>query len=227
MDSIRRLDLRWLALAGGLAYALAVTLVGTQADADPVGAQYDAFNRILAVALAIVAVSAVTVRTRIKRAGLSGRRPATALVVGFGVMALGSLLEFWGSLIAGAPGSATADRTGEEAFAGADAGFALFGIGALVALVSALAFAGRIRRWSAVSRTAVIAAASLGVLHLTAFGLWTVSPLAAAVPGVLFAFAWLAVASNTELATRAASRTPSAGASGSRQVRARLAGASD
>jgi hypothetical protein len=200
MDSIRRLDLRRLALAGGLAYALAVTLVGTQADTDPVGAQYDAFNRVLAAALAIVAVSAATVWTRIGRTGLSGRRPATALVVGFGAMALGSLLEFWGSLIAGKPGSATADRTGEEAFAGADVGFALFGIGTLVALVSALAFASGIRRWPAVTRTTVIAAASLGVLHLAAFGLWTVSPLAAAVPGVLFAFAWLAVVSSAELA---------------------------
>lgn len=200
MDSIRRLDLRRLALAGGLAYALAVTLVATQADTDPVGAQYDAFNRVLTAALAIVAVSAAAVWTRIGNRGLSGRRPAAALVAGFGAMALGSLLEFWGSLIAGKPGSATADRTGEEAFAGADVGFALFGIGTLVVLVSAVALASAIRRWPAMTRTTVIAAASLGVLHLAAFGLWTVSPLAAAVPGVLFAFAWLAVVSSAQLA---------------------------
>ncbi len=200
MDPIRRLDLRWLALAGGIAYALAVTLVGTQADTDPVGTQYDAFNRILAVALVIITLSVVAVRTGLTRTGLSGRRAATALALGFGLMALGSVVEFWGSLIVGEPASASADRTGEEAFAGANVGFVLFAVGVLITLGSALAFARGVRRWPDASGTTVIAGASLGVLNAAAFGLWSVSPLAAAVPGVLFAFAWLAVALRVELA---------------------------
>ena len=42
MDALRRLDLRWPALAGGIAYVVAVTLIGTQADTDPVGSHYAA-----------------------------------------------------------------------------------------------------------------------------------------------------------------------------------------
>lgn len=199
MDAVRRLDLRLLALAGGVAYALAVTLVGTQADTDPVGADYDAFNRILALAVTVVALSAFAVRRRLADAGLEGRRAATALVIGFALMALGSLVEFWGSLIAGMPASAMADRDGVEAFAGSDFGFGLFAIGTLVAVFAAPALALGVRRWPGATATTTLAAASLGVLSLAAFGLWTVSPLAAAVPGVLFAFALLAVASRVEL----------------------------
>lgn len=198
MDWFRRLDLRWLALVGGIGYAVAVTLTATQADTDPVGERYDAFNRVLGVALAVIAVSAFALRGRVLREGLQGRRAATALAIGVGAVALGSLLEFWGSLVAGEPASATADRTGEDAFAGADVGFALFGIGSLVTLVSALALARAVRDWPGVNLTTAIAAGSVGALHLAAFGLWTVSPLAAAIPGALFAFAWLAVASGLE-----------------------------
>lgn len=204
MDLIQRIDLRWLALLGGIGYAIAITLVATQADTDPVGPHYDAFNRFLGIVLVVIAASAFSLRVRIARRGLVGFRAATALAVGFAGAALGSLIEFWGALIAGQPAAATAERTGANAFVGADLGFAVFAISSVVALGSALALARAAHRWPGTTRTAVVAIGSIGLLNLAATSLWAVSPVAAVVPGVLFAFAWLTTVSTVEAASEPA-----------------------
>ena len=203
MSSLRSTDLRPPALLAGLAYALAVTLVATQADSDPVGAHYDGFNRILTVALALLTGSAVMVRARLARAGLPGRGAATALAVGFGLMALGSAVEFWGALIAGEPTEKTAARLGEaDSFVGSAIGWALFLLGSVTFTVAAVALSRRVARWPRAGRAAAPAIVAVALLNIAAGWLWAVSPLAAAVPGAALAFAWLTVASSVESATR-------------------------
>ena len=200
METLRRSWLVPLAVLAGVAWITGVLLVATQADSDPVGSHYDAYNRVLTLALALLLASGLAIRGRVRAAGALGRRPLTGLVAGLALMLAGNALEFWGSLAAGQEPSATAERLGlEEEFWGSFPGFLVFLAGGLLVLASLVAYAVRAGARGGLSPLRRTAVGAGGFLMVASTALWAISPAAALVPAVLFAFAWL------QLATAAAS----------------------
>ena len=195
---LERVPLPALAIAGATAWTIGGMLFATQADTDPVGAHYDAYNRIYTAAIALLLGGALAVRARLVRAGLShGRRAISALAVGFGLVLAGNLLEFWGALIAGVQSSAAAEASGGEGFWGSDPGFAAVLLGAVVVVVAAVALARAAGSWPRVTMRARVAIGAAGLL----WGLSLnppVAPAVAAVPALLFGFAWLTLALTCE-----------------------------
>lgn len=181
----RRAHVLPLALIAGLAWIAGVLLVATQADSDPVGARYDDYNRILTVALVLLLASTLALR----RSACS--RPLTALAGGFALMLAGNALEFWGAYAAGEPAAATASRLHAHAFAASGAGFGIFIAGGLTVLGSFAALARDLRRLPRRERLLI---GTGGIFLVLGTALWAVSPAAAAIPAVIFAFVWLTVA---------------------------------
>jgi hypothetical protein len=195
METFRRSWLVPLAVLAGVAWIAGVLLVATQADSDPVGSRYDAYNRVLTLALALLLAGALAIRGRVREAGATGGRALTVLVAGLALMLAGNALEFWGALAAGEETSATAERLGlEEEFWGSFPGFLVFLAGGVIVLVSLIACAVRIGAWGGISRLQRTAVGAGGFLMVASTALWAVSPAAALVPAVLFAFAWLLLA---------------------------------
>jgi hypothetical protein len=184
--------LRPAAVVGAAAWAVAVSLVATQAVDDPVAGRYDEANRLVSVALLPLAIAAWAFRRQ-----LGDRLPrvplgATTWAIGLTLMLAGSAVEFWGAWIAGEQGAAEADRAGREAWQGAGFGFALFAMGAFVAAGGALA-AG-IRLAPLVGRTIGLAVPAAGLAMVAGTLLWSTSVAVALVAGVSAAMAWLAIA---------------------------------
>jgi hypothetical protein len=195
METLRRSWLVPLAVLAGVAWIAGVLLVATQADSDPVGARYDAYNRVLTLALALLLASALAIRGRVREAGAPGGRALTVLVAGLALSLAGNALEFWGALAAGEEPSATAERLGlEDEFWGSFPGFLAFLAGGLLVVASLIAYAVRIGAWGRIPRPQRAAIGAGGVLMAASTALWAVSPAAALVPAVLFAFAWLLLA---------------------------------
>lgn len=192
METLRRSWLTLLAALAGVAWIGGILLVATQADSDPVGSRYDAYNRVLTIALALLLASALAIQGRVRETGAAGGGALTALVSGLALMLAGNALEFWGALAAGEEASATAERLGlEEEFWGSFPGFVAFLAGGLLVLVSLIAYAVRIGAWGGISRLRRTAVGAGGVLLVASTALWAISPAVALVPAVLFAFAWL------------------------------------
>jgi hypothetical protein len=212
METLRRSWLVPLTVLAGVAWIAGVLLVATQADSDPVGSRYDAYNRVLTLALALLLASGLAIRGRVREAGAAGGRALTVLVAGLALMLAGNTLEFWGSLAAGAEAAATAERLGlEEEFWGSFPGFLVFLLGGLLVLASLIAYAIRIGAWAGISRLQRVAIGAGGLLMVASTALWAVSPAAALVPAVLFAFAWLLLATAAAgLTSRAAAATTEA-----------------
>ena len=194
MQKLQRSWLVPLAVLAGAAWIAGVLLVATQADSDPVGARYDTYNRVLTLALALLLASALAIRARIQEAGAPGGGALSVLVAGLALSFAGNALEFWGALAAGEEPSATAERLGLEEFWGSLPGFLAFLGGGLLVVASLIAFAVRVSAWGGVSRSRRTAMGAGGVLMAVSTALWAVSPVAALVPAVLFAFAWLLLA---------------------------------
>ena len=190
---LERVPLPPLAIAGAIAWTIGSMLFATQADTDPVGAHYDAYNRIYTAAIALLLGGALAVRARLVRAGLSGRRAIAALAVGFGLVLAGNLLEFWGALIAGVQSSAAAEASGGEGFWGSDPGFAAVLLGAVVVVVAAVALARAAGGWPRVTMRARVAIGAAGPMWALSLNP-PVAPAVVAVPALLFGFAWLTLA---------------------------------
>lgn len=168
-----------LAVAAGLTFTVAATLVGMEADTDPVGSDYDLANRTFVVPLALLVAWALRIRRGARRAG-------TTLTAGFGLMLAGVTLEFWGAWIADEHPSATARRLDEDSyFWGSDPGFAAFALGMLTVVVGFVLLA-RSRR-GMVSGAVLVRTAVTGVPASLVTLLWTVSPAAAALGAIVFA----------------------------------------
>ncbi len=171
-----------LAVATGALWTLGVTLVATQAGSDPVGAGYDAANRVLTLSLVLLVGFAVLLRT--SPPGGSGKG-SMALVVGSVLLLAGNVLEFWMVLLSDLHTEKTALLLGEpEAFWGSAAGWMLFALGMLVTIAAA-AMLGR-----AVGGMRGGLLFVLAVVGLSATGLWAVSPLLAGAAGLALA-GWL------------------------------------
>jgi hypothetical protein len=194
---LERVPLPALAIAGAIAWTIGGMLFATQADTDPVGAHYDAYNRIYTAAIALLLGGALAVRARLVRAGLSGRRAIAALAVGFGLVLAGNLLEFWGALIAGVQSSAAAEASGGEGFWGSDPGFAAVLLGAVVVVVATVALARAAGGWPRVTMRARVAIGAAGAAWALSLNP-PVAPAVAAVPALLFGFAWLTLALTCE-----------------------------
>ena len=195
---LERVPLPALAIAGAIAWTIGGMLFATQVDTDPVGANYDAYNRIYTAAIALLLGGALAVRARLVRAGLPhGRRAIAALAVGFGLVLAGNLLEFWGALIAGVQSSAAAEASGGEGFWGSDPGFAAVLLGAVVVVVAAVALARAAGGWPRVTMRARVAIGAAGPMWALSLNP-PVAPAVAAVPALLFGFAWLTLALTCE-----------------------------
>ena len=184
--------LRPAALAGAVAWAIAVPLVATQAADDPVAGRYDEANRLVTAALVPLALAAWAFRERLGERLARIPLGATTWAIGLTLMLAGSAVEFWGAWIAGESGTAEADRAGVEAWQGSNLGFALFVMGAFVAAGGALA-AG-IRLAPLVGRTIGLAVPAAGLAMVAGTLLWSASVTAAAAAALAAAMAWLAIA---------------------------------
>jgi hypothetical protein len=183
-----------LVTLAGLAFIGGIMLVATQADSDPVGPNYDMYNRVLTVGLALMFVAAVWIAREIRRGSRAGAKAARAVAVGFGLMLAGNVLEFWGSLATGTETEKTAERLGHEgAFWGSLLGWIVFLAGSITAAVALIIVARAARRWGA-TRSQRWAIGASGPMQGAATALWAVGPLAAAVPAVAFAFGFLSLA---------------------------------
>lgn len=187
-----------LCLATGVTWTVSVTLIGTQADSDPVGRSYDAYNQVFTLALVLLLAFAVLLRHQ-----SVGRARLGALVVAVASVLLlaGNVLEFWGAFVTGGLTEKTAERLGEgDVFWGSEAGWLLFIPGLPLLLVGfiVLALGLPTSGW----RTATIASAGLAAGASTA--LWAVSPAAAALAGVWFAAALVVLTSAPQASARGA-----------------------
>ncbi|MPZ70758.1 MAG: hypothetical protein GEU71_14715 [Actinobacteria bacterium] len=189
-----------LATAAGLAFIAGVMLVATQANSDPVGRHYDAYNRVLTGDLILLLVCSVWIAREIKHRSLAGTTATRAIAGGFGLMVAGNVVEFWGALVTGSETEKTAARLGhEDAFWGSGVGWILFLLGSVVATVALIIVARAAGRWGATSsqRWAIGAA---GVMQAAASALWAAAPIAAAIPAAAFAFGWLSLATAVQRA---------------------------
>lgn len=192
-----------LGLAAGVGWIVAVALIGTQADTDPVGPAYDAVNRAFTAALALLLAFAVSLRGALAAAGGRGVAGANTLVGAAAVMLLGNLLEFWGVFLSDLSTEKTATRLGEpDAYWGSTVGWFVFLLGTVLLLVAAVLLA----------RAAGMPRGLLGVVlaaaGIASTALWAVSALAAAVAGTGFALWLLLLASLPTATATAATATP-------------------
>lgn len=191
-----------LALATGVCWIVGVALIGTQADTDPVGAAYDAANRALTPALALMLAFAVWLRGALAASGGRGVAGANALIVAAGLLLVGNLLEFWGVLLSDLSTEKTADRLGEtNAYWGSAVGWLLFLPGTLALLIAAVLLV-RPAGWSRGLIGVVLAIAGIA-----STALWAVSALAAAAAGACFAL-WLLLLTTLPAAATTTAVTP-------------------
>jgi hypothetical protein len=199
-----------LATLAGLGFTGGVMLIGTQANSDPVGRDYDIYSRALTIGLILMFVAAVWIAQRLRGSLLAGAKAATVVAVGFGMLVAGNVLEFWGSLATGTETEKTAERLGQDgAFWGSLAGWLIFLAGEIAALVALIVVARAAKRWGA-TRPQRWAIGGSGVLMSAATGLWAVGPLPAAIAGVGFAFGFLTLATAVEHADELAPAEPEA-----------------
>jgi hypothetical protein len=170
-----------LAVVAGAAWVLAVTLVATQADTDPVGAAYDDANRVVTLAVALLAASAV-VAWRDHRG-----RARLAAVAGTALMLLGSALEFVLLPLLGGRPDAMAAREGGETSALSSVGFGVFAVGSLLLLAAGVALAVTLRGRTTLDRVLV---ALTGPAVVAGTVLWAVSPAPAALAACIAAAGW-------------------------------------
>jgi hypothetical protein len=173
---------------------LGVLLIATQAPSEPVGIDYDLYNRLLTIAILLLLVTAIGIQRSLARSSAAGATAALGLAVGVGLMAAGNLLEFWGALLAGQPPSATAARLGTQEFWGSTPGFVVFLAGSVVATVALIVIAVRSRHWRGVSSVEALLIGAAGIFMSVSTALWAVSPAAAVIPAALFAFGWMTLA---------------------------------
>ena len=171
-----------LAATTGALWTIAITLIATQADTDPVGAGYDAANRVLTLPL-ILLVGYSGLLRRVPPGG--SRRGVLAMLLGSVLLLAGNVLEFWVVLLTDLHTEKTALRLGEmQAFWGSPVGWMMFLAGVLVTVVAA----GVMARAVGGLRGGVMIA--LAVVGLAATALWAVSPLLAGAAALAFA-GWL------------------------------------
>jgi hypothetical protein len=176
-----------LAVTTGALWTVGITVIATQADTDPVGAGYDAANRVLTVPLLLLVGYAVVLR-RVPPGG--SRKGVLAMTIGSVLLLAGNVLEFWAVLLTDLHTEKTALRLGEtQAFWGSLAGWMIFLAGILVTVVAA----GIMARAVGGLRGAVMIA--LAVVGLAATALWAVSPLLAGAAALAFA-GWLIMLSS-------------------------------
>ena len=126
-----------LAATTGALWTIAITLIATQADTDPVGAGYDAANRVLTLPL-ILLVGYSGLLRRVPPGG--SRRGVLAMLLGSVLLLAGNVLEFWVVLLTDLHTEKTALRLGEmQAFWGSPVGWMMF-------LARSLGHGGRRRR---------------------------------------------------------------------------------
>lgn len=181
-------NILFLSLATGLAWTVSVTMIGTQADTDPVGPNYDAYNRVFTVALVLLLVFALMLR---RQSAGRARLGATLVTIAASLFIVGNVLEFWGAYASGGLTDKTAERLGEDAFWGSSVGWFVFMPGELLLLIGFIVVAVSLPTsgW----RKAVIG--SGGVAAGASTALWAVSPAAAAVAGAWFAVSLVVMAS--------------------------------
>jgi hypothetical protein len=178
----------FLGLATGLAWTVSVAMIGTQADTDPVGPHYDAYNRVFTVALVLLLAFALMLR---RHSAGRARVGATLTAIAATLFVAGNVLEFWGAYASGGLTDKTAERLGEDAFWGSSVGWFIFLPGELLLVIGFIIVAAGLPTsgW----RKAVIGSGGLAASASTA--LWAVSPAAAAVAGAWFAVSLAVMAS--------------------------------
>lgn len=170
-----------LAVAAGAAWVLGVTLVATQADTEPVGAGYDDANRVLTVALVLLAASAFGAWW--DRRG----RARSVVTLGAAMMLAGSALEFSLLPLLGGHPYAMAARDGSETSVLSPVGFGVFAVGLLVLLVACIALAVSEQQRPLADRVVV---ALTGPALVAGTVLWDVGPGPAALAACAAAAGW-------------------------------------
>jgi hypothetical protein len=182
------------AIAGGLAWAVALPLVATAASTDPVGWLYDDWNRLLTLPIVLLLVALVALQ-RVGAGRLSkwGRRGAWIAVAGAALLLVGNVVEFWLVLLSDAEVYAIAEPRGLDEWAGSTVGWLAFLLGSLVLLAGGVLLGVGTARAGVLPSSAGFALGLTAPLLLVSFVVWA-SSVAATLPFALALGAvWVAV----------------------------------
>ncbi len=160
-------------IAGGILWMVARFCVAF--DPPPLG--YDGYNRLFSLPLLLVLAGWAGLRARCwGRLDLLAQGGWAVALVGLTVMLAGNAVEFWGVLLQDKPNAQTAIGSGEEAWAGSDIGWMVFGLGHLLVVIgmALLGIAARRRallpRWRGLPLIIAVLGLLWPVLSFTAAG---------------------------------------------------------
>jgi hypothetical protein len=120
-------------IAGGILWMVARFCVAF--DPPPLG--YDGYNRLFSLPLLLVLAGWAGLLARCwRRLDPLARGGWAVALVGLTVMLAGNVVEFWGVLLQDKPNVQAAVSSGEEAWAGSDIGWMVFGLGHLLVVIS-------------------------------------------------------------------------------------------
>lgn len=129
---------RWagpLLVVGGVLWAIARFLISF----DPPPLNYDDYNRLFTLPLLLVLAGWMGFQMpRLRRARWTTIVAVTVVTLGLVLMLVGNAVEFWGVLFQDRPNAFAAVETGEEAWAGSDIGWMIFGLGHFIAAIGTL-----------------------------------------------------------------------------------------
>ncbi len=146
-DSLARWTGPALMLGGGL-WVVARFLVAV----DPLPLGYDAHNRLFTLPLLLLLAGWAGLLVRLlPRLGSLARGGWIVALVGLAAMLTGNAIEFWGVLLQDKP-NARAAASGEEAWAGSEVGWIVFGLGHLLVVIGMVLVGIAARRGGALPR---------------------------------------------------------------------------
>ena len=129
---------RWaglLLVVGGVLWAIARFLISF----DPPPLTYDDYNRLFTLPLLLVLAGWMGLQMpRLRRARWTFIVAVTVVTLGLVLMFVGNAVEFWGVLFQDKPNAFAAVETGDEAWAGSDIGWMIFGLGHFITALGAL-----------------------------------------------------------------------------------------
>jgi hypothetical protein len=190
--------IRWggvAAIASGVAWAIALPLVATEAGDNPVGLRYDNFNRLLLLPLVLLLVGLAGVRAAgAGRLSGWGRRGAGVALAGVGLLILGNVIEFWVVLASDKAVYAIAeDRPQLEEWEGSTVGWLTFLAGTLLLLVAGIVLAVALRRARILPGWLALLAALTAPFLLATFGVWDKSLAGTVAIAIGFGLSWVAI----------------------------------
>ena len=126
------------AIVGGALWAALAVFAHLEARG---AISYDAFNRLVTFPLVALNLGLVAVHRSIAPRSTLARAGYITLLLAFGLLVTGNLIEFWGALAFGKVNAYAAYGAAVEHWIGSDIGWMMFAVGMLVAIPGGLMLA--------------------------------------------------------------------------------------